>query len=1078
MERQSPKELVTKIFDKLTEYGFGVELGQALDAQSKWQKQHRHGLHCFAFTFVLLQHFFDLTEQQLLFSRISSDAYSCFIALLQLADSWIFPTSHKGRRHNCDIELLWAALNCCKSLLWLRKASCCRQARAVLQILQPCHRDALCNPDLVRNAGGQGLLQVAVKSLISMQWEVLTCGSAFRLDHASMVYTWVGSGFAYCGFATRTRQNRRQLAHGGVVYRWLEHECNRHRLSVPEAKKLRYRLARRFPVCHTTFVGVRAGPIAEMSTIETVSIKSLPFNANGYQGFGLKRQIPTQVSGRRTRPFPSSRERVPISGIFDNSFPKDGSKHTGPKGDGNPPRSRKQCMTWRSEWWWRESFKHVYVAWQRAVFGIVGPIDIYLPQHWPLLVLFLGSLHACIQWDRLQASWGVDNGALAAAVLLDLVFGTLSKQRATRRINVELRRCCLPPVSGIVVRVNFSAQLPVVRRCIRMGIWQSDWYPSAKAWLLSHIRVRVGKLRTHLQYIDASAASLQVQKSEYDSMSVRRRERALNCRGLRWIGQRWDVLQRPDVRQMVHEARSLAFECVQAWCQSLSSLQLAHMFPQRWFFTDRTILKQYKIWEPSDRQHQSHTKKQRPHSGHHICADDQDKKTAWLVSRETFVANLFYYVAISRAWSFTSLDLDSANRILRDTLQCFLPPRLCKWLGLDQECLWLPHIYNTIKSKCFCNVFPHYRTCSRAAHSCCRKIVSYCKWKKKQNWRMISRALETMTKKFIPGFEVWRLREAASDLRSSLSHLHRPRTCCNQCFRCHGPKNRFEGLVADAGQFFESVQASEADEAFLFLIQRAVAAGSPATITVFRSARRRAYMGGSVGDPSRSKATFDFLELGMCLAAFVRLNLARVGDAVVKFSGVPIGGHLSKAVCSLILCRAETEWYNNRDYLVRARYVPPGLSWSEVTSCKRYVDDVILISAILCASCLRAALSEIYPVEFEVASSGTTLAWLDLKLDLSTLDIDLREKQFVTPPAWASSRSALRCFILSHVSRWLQIGLTQDQFIHHTARLLVDLKHCGWDQASFRHVYFAIRGRAHCLGVRLLLVALKLQSGL
>lgn len=343
---------------------------------------------------------------------------------------------------------------------------------------------------------------------------------------------------------------------------------------------------------------------------------------------------------------------------------------------------------------------------------------------------------------------------------------------------------------------------------------------------------------------------------------------------------------------------------------------------------------------------------------------------------------------------------------------------------------------------------------------------------------MISRALETMTKKFIPGFEVWRLREAASDLRSSLSHLHRPRTCCNQCFRCHGPKNRFEGLVADAGQFFESVQASEADEAFLFLIQRAVAAGSPATITVFRSARRRAYMGGSVGDPSRSKATFDFLELGMCLAAFVRLNLARVGDAVVKFSGVPIGGHLSKAVCSLILCRAETEWYNNRDYLVRARYVPPGLSWSEVTSCKRYVDDVILISAILCASCLRAALSEIYPVEFEVASSGTTLAWLDLKLDLSTLDIDLREKQFVTPPAWASSRSALCCFNLSHVSRWLQIGLTQDQFIHHTARLLVDLKHCGWDQASFRHVYFAIRGRAHCLGVRLLLVALKLQSGL
>jgi hypothetical protein len=40
MERQCPKELVTRIFDKLAEFGCGIELGQALDMQSKWQKQH------------------------------------------------------------------------------------------------------------------------------------------------------------------------------------------------------------------------------------------------------------------------------------------------------------------------------------------------------------------------------------------------------------------------------------------------------------------------------------------------------------------------------------------------------------------------------------------------------------------------------------------------------------------------------------------------------------------------------------------------------------------------------------------------------------------------------------------------------------------------------------------------------------------------------------------------------------------------------------------------------------------------------------------------------------------------------
>ena len=107
--------------------------------------------------------------------------------------------------------------------------------------------------------------------------------------------------------------------------------------------------------------------------------------------------------------------------------------------------AKEQCKLWRTEWWWTQSFKHVYVAWQRAVCPSIGPADIYQPQHWPLFVLYLGSLHAVIQWDRLEALWGVKCGPIPSATLLNLFFGPVCKQRATRRINEALKWLGVPP---------------------------------------------------------------------------------------------------------------------------------------------------------------------------------------------------------------------------------------------------------------------------------------------------------------------------------------------------------------------------------------------------------------------------------------------------------------------------------------------------------------------------------------------------------------------------------------------------------------------------------------------------------
>ena len=114
-----------------------------------------------------------------------------------------------------------------------------------------------------------------------------------------------------------------------------------------------------------------------------------------------------------------------------------------------------------------------------------------------------------------------------------------------------------------------------------------------------------------------------------------------------------------------------------------------------------------------------------------------------------------------------------------------------------------------------------------------------------------------------------------------------------------------------------------------------------------------------------------------------------------------------------------------------------------------------------------------YPVPFDIASEGQRLVWLDLVVDLSGLSLDLAPKRFSTAPSWASSPQALRAYLLGRLARWKEIGLTQDQVVHHVSYLVVDMKSCGWGSKAFRHVLFSIRGRADFMELRVLMAALR-----
>ena len=81
------------------------------------------------------------------------------------------------------------------------------------------------------------------------------------------------------------------------------------------------------------------------------------------------------------------------------------------------------------------------------------------------------------------------------------------------------------------------------------------------------------------------------------------------------------------------------------------------------------------------------------------------------------------------------------------------------------------------------------------------------------------------------------------------------------CHRCGKRKHAYEGLVADAGQFFEEVSAQSAMQAGADVIARAELATGKDCITVSMRKKRLAYVGGNIHAKTPGQTTFTFTEI-------------------------------------------------------------------------------------------------------------------------------------------------------------------------------------------------------------------------
>ena len=287
----------------------------------------------------------------------------------------------------------------------------------------------------------------------------------------------------------------------------------------------------------------------------------------------------------------------------------------------------------------------------------------------------------------------------------------------------------------------------------------------------------------------------------------------------------------------------------------------------------------------------------------------------------------------------------------------------------------------------------------------------------------MGRAMETKTKRCSGGSETWTLKTAASDLRDRIRRVRAAvREPAANCKRCGKEKRQWEGIVADAGQFYEACHAQKVEKCAKEIGAAWIRKTGTTTITTEKRKRRKAWAGGVTSSASVNTNTYEVAEVLMCLRACSQANVVCIGDATATFTGLPIGGVMSKAACSAVLNYEENAW--KCDESERAKQGFGTDEWDNEVVHTRYVDDVIMLSPRYCEKCLAEAIKQAYSVPFDTASQGKKLEWLEVCTE--TQHVRLTPRKYETVPAWASDRKELRSFFLGRITRMKEATAQDD----------------------------------------------------
>ena len=366
---------------------------------------------------------------------------------------------------------------------------------------------------------------------------------------------------------------------------------------------------------------------------------------------------------------------------------------------------------------------------------------------------------------------------------------------------------------------------------------------------------------------------------------------------------------------------------------------------------------------------------------------DKDRHACWLMPAslyERWCFVMFRQDAVH--WVSSACRAEHLVEVYRVLHLRQLPPHLrhyaakSKWRHFE-----LPYAYCTLKAKCFEEGIG--RVCEKPGHSCLRRIVSWSSHPAKTLYRGVSRAIIGLIWVLGVGFETRMLHTAVSDLRSACQQLLPPEK--NKCCRCDAVLHGLSLIVCDAAQMYEEISPQLVLEAVQSLIFRAQARYPNATgVAVAKARRLHCWIAEGTFRKRPNCRVWLFSDILTVLDLALKQPHVRLGKFLFEqVRGVPIGGHMSKAIASAVLAVEELRWCEDRAKQLELGFATPeaheGPSFQQLVAMSRYVDDTALVSKCVCPSCLSHMPDLMYrkPICFEsTPPAALGHPWLDVWL--------------------------------------------------------------------------------------------------
>ncbi|CAE7300227.1 unnamed protein product [Symbiodinium sp. CCMP2456] len=265
--------------------------------------------------------------------------------------------------------------------------------------------------------------------------------------------------------------------------------------------------------------------------------------------------------------------------------------------------------------------------------------------------------------------------------------------------------------------------------------------------------------------------------------------------------------------------------------------------------------------------------------GHVVCPDDKVRQFRWVMPYTAYFLLIAWFVSVSQTWTTSSMSTDEANSWCRAMLLALVPPLLHARMGITRRGWFLPYMYGTVKAKCFgSGPDAGKHVCNKPGHSCLRRIVSYATWKARRSWRAAGRALSFIAQSVLLTDEVPSLKQARPFMAEGLERLQ-PCREVHVCDRCHGPCEGLQGIVADAGQFFEAVQVPDACEAADRVLNLAELDGH-SSVTV--AGKKHVFFGGSIYRSMQQCLVFSLEELYWLFTAACNMRFAHTVEPYAR----------------------------------------------------------------------------------------------------------------------------------------------------------------------------------------------------